>query len=404
MTSTPLIRTKQSIFILFGYGLSNFGNFLNFVTLDLIIFAKTQSIVFTGAFKFLRLLGNGLSGLGAGIVCDRFSKYRTLFVAEILQCAVILGFYFLIDTANTNLFFFLSFLLGLLNPLSNVSFLSSIPSLVSPEKLNEYNRKFSAVSSISMICGMAAGGALFSLVGFKNILLLDAMSFLAFASILVLVFGPSLSHGSNDSKKETFNLAKEWRFIKNRILKSPLLQYLYSTRMADAFGSASHLLGIPIIASLVAPGEASFWMSLIWGIWALGQITGVIAMKRFGKDQIKYFVHSYFVGTFGMSIFFIFLFLGFPHAIAFVGSFGAGFFDGVSEISFNNLLHKQVNEIQGRLFGLVNFFVRIGFALGMVLVTLVMEKMGTVNTVVLFHSIVCLLYILMYLKKKPAIK
>lgn len=314
-----------------------------------------------------------------------------------------MGFYFFVDTQNIYVFFLLSFFLGIFSPLSNVSFLSSIPFRVSSDKIAEYNRKYSVTYSISMVFGMAAGGAFYSIIGIKNVLLLDALSFLIFSVILFLTIGSYFSNGVEKSEAKSFGLKEEWNILKEKILHSPLLQYLYGTRMADAFGSSSHLLGIPILVSLLDPNKAPIWMSLIWGTWAFGQIIGVIAIKKFGPDQIQFFIRSYFASTLGMSAFFIFLFFFFPHLIAFIGSFAAGFFDGISEVSLNTILHKQASEIQGRLFGLVNFFVRIGFAMGMLLVTFFMGKLGTKETVFVFHGCICIVYNLLYRQKRSYI-
>ncbi|HEX6292589.1 MAG TPA: hypothetical protein VFZ66_25615, partial [Herpetosiphonaceae bacterium] len=173
---------------------------------------------------------------------------------------------------------------------------------------------------------------------------------------------------------------------------APLLLLMVFIRAADAFGSASHNVGIPVYANLISPQNPSAFVGRTWAAWAIGSLLAHHLLSRFLKRDDQTISESAFaLGTCFMSVFFILVFTGLPLPLTLLVAVAAGLADGLTEIAYTSRLQGMADEQRGFIFGFSAMAESLGFGVGMILCAWLMERVSPVSVVSLFHGIAIVL-------------
>lgn len=130
-----------------------------------------------------------LVGLFAGVWVDRRRRRSVMIAADLGRAALLLivPLASVLGMLRIDLLYAVALAAGALTVLFDVSHLSYLPSLVDRDRLVEGNSKLEVTASIAQVVGPAAGGVLVKLIGAPLAVLVDAVSYVASALLLLAI-------------------------------------------------------------------------------------------------------------------------------------------------------------------------------------------------------------------------
>ena len=177
----PVVRRLSA-----GLLLSRTGDQLTTIALLWFVLDLTGSGVAVGLVLLCAGLPPVVTGPLLGRLLDRWPLRRVLIADNLLRAALIGAIPLLhwLDRLNMPLIYGLSLAAGALLPATDVGVRVVLPQLVDEPELEPANAMLSIGDQVSALVGPAAGGVLVGLVGAPPVLLLDAASFLAMATLV----------------------------------------------------------------------------------------------------------------------------------------------------------------------------------------------------------------------------
>lgn len=383
-----------------GYAISSFGSFVNFVALNLFAYQVTGSALHTGLFMALRLASGFAAGLVAGHLVTRYSRKALMIGSDLGQAAGLLSLALAPAGLAEGLLYPLAVVLGIGRTLFTVSLRSSVPEMVGAESRVRANALLVTGRSIAMVAGFASAGLIVAVFGFRTAFLVDGVSFLFSAATLALVPLTMRASGDAATSGSAGGFAHSWRSARLVFAAAPVLGVMVLIRFVDAFGSASHNVGLPIYAAIVNAERPATFMSLFWGSWAVGTLLVSQVLGRYVRRAQWLTERAFAVGTVAMSVFFVMVFLGLPLPLVIAAAMLAGAADGFTEIAYTSRLQAIPDDRRGFVFGFSAMAESSGFGLGMVASAVVLESLSPPVVVGIFHGIamVCALAFLAVLR------
>ena len=238
--------------LIIGKAISDFGSYFDMVALNVFIFALTQSAIYTGVFMAVRMLGGVATGFYAGILADKYDRKRLMVYSDLIRALAI--FLLVISPSEQQLpvLFVVALILGVFNSLFNVSLQSSIPALLGPEQRVRANAKLASIASIAMVLGSASGGIAISVIGYKIVFFIDALTYL-FSGLNLSSLPLTTKEHTAESHRDEQNFKNDLKFTWIFLKSAPLLFAMLGIRLLDTLGSASHNIGLPIISKTLIP-------------------------------------------------------------------------------------------------------------------------------------------------------
>ncbi|ASS76790.1 hypothetical protein CIG75_18810 [Tumebacillus algifaecis] len=370
---------------LYVNALSELGVRMDLIAMGaLVLVATNGSALWLSALLLSGVLGGFLSSLVSGVVADRFERRKIMIVSDLLRAGLIS---MLIFAPEPWLILLVRFLIGICSSFFEVSYRAELPEIFGRERVLEINALVSRLSSIAMVIGFLCGGFLYELLGYQAVFLFDALSFLVSAFFLYRVNWNKVE--SQPLGAKVLSLRNDFREVLSYLKLHPVLFTVFFVYVVDTFGSASHNLGIPLLAEGVDPERQAMYYGLFWSIWGAGNVLSSILIPKLAILR-KNLVYTYFYATFGMSFGFI-LFLS-STTVPWILCFGflTGLFDAVSVTSKATILQQSDNAIRGRIMGVSGFLNRTGFGIGFLVAPHVLEAFSLPVMVMIFHGTIIL--------------
>jgi MFS family permease len=385
VTSGDRIPASRLGLLTAAYAVSSFGSYLNFIALGLFAFALTGSAFETGLFMALRLGTGFVAGPAAGWLASRYPR-KGLMIGSDLLCAAAVGAVGL--WPSTGLLYVLALVVGAATAQWNVAMRSSVPELVAPEDLVRANGRLVSSRSVAMLLGFASAGVLVSWLGFSLVFLIDALSYVVCATLLLFVpIRASRKAGVGEPAKKASTLVL-------RAL-APGLLAMIAVRSLDAFGSASHNVALPVYATQVWPGDPAAFAAIFTTAWATGSLVAGRWLARKATSV------GFGIATCLMSVLFVLAFTGLPLWLLVVVAAGAGAADGYAEISYTSRLQRIDSGRRPALFGFAHATQNAGFGLGMMLCGALLTNLAPFTVVAGAHAVAfacALCFLLMILR------
>ncbi len=412
---------------------STFGSYLNMLALNLFVYQETGSAVGVAAFLAVRLGCGFLAGLGAGWVAARLPRRAVLAGCHLVQAGTFAALAVVPQGVQLALLPVVAVLAGLLGTISAVVLRSSVPDLVGPERRVAANGLLVTGRAVATAAGFAAGGVLVGWLGYRAAFAIDAATFLAPAIVVLALpmpFGrPAGARLGGRSGARSGGRSGAWsggraagraegwfggrggsgsggraagRFAGRRaalvaLAGAPVAGVIVGVRAADAFGSASHNVGLPVFATEVRPGDPAGFLGLFFSVWAAGLIVahqGVrLLRRRIGEryDEPGRTERGFLAGTCLMSVGFVAAFLPLPVGGLLVAALVAGIADGYTEITYSTRLQAEPEPARGYAFGFTAMAENGGFGAGMLVAGGLIELTSPLWTAVVLHGAVILL-------------
>ena len=173
----------------FGQTVSQVGNWLTMVALTLLILRRTDSGLAVGALSACQFGPVLLLSAWAGVVADRSNKRNLLLITQSLaMCeSFALGALAFMDEAPLLAFYGVAVVGGLLLAMDNPVRRSFVNEMVPLEDVSNAVSLYSAMNSLARILGPTLAGVLIVSVGYGWAFTIDAISYVAVISSLVLM-------------------------------------------------------------------------------------------------------------------------------------------------------------------------------------------------------------------------
>ena len=282
-----LIRSNRAFRYLWsGQVVSLTGDWFNLIASAALIATLTQSGTAVGGLFVVRMLSPFLVSPIAGVVADRYNRRRIVIATDVLRCFVVLGFLLVRSPEHVWLIYALTAIQSASQGFYFPAWNSILPDITRPGELGIANALASATWSVMLAFGAALGGLVSGLVGVYPAFVIDALTFLLSALILLrMPYQSQLKAGADQS------------------IMAGIRQYLdglgYLRRHIDTFSIAIHkgVLGLLIIgfyqvvqvtiAEQYFPiGEGgSISLGLIYVMSGIGSGIGPILGRNWARDR-----------------------------------------------------------------------------------------------------------------------
>ena len=185
-TYLGLIRNNRAFRYLWGgQVVSLTGDWFNLIASASLIAALTQSGAAVGGLFVVRMLAPFLVSPFAGVVADRYNRKAILLTADILRCFVVLGFVLVREPEHVWLIYLLTAVQSAAQGFYFPAWNSILPDITAPQELGVANALASATWSVMLAFGAALGGLVSGIVGVYPAFVIDAVTFLASALIIL---------------------------------------------------------------------------------------------------------------------------------------------------------------------------------------------------------------------------
>lgn len=272
------VSGKSFYLLLLGETISSLGNQVTLIAIPLVaiydLHANNFMIGILNALYFLPYL---ILGLHAGAYVDRFSKRNVMLACDFFRAI------FLLLVPTSYLFGELSFWILFAVALANgsctvffeVSYVSYLPEILSPELLQHGNSRIQLAKSAAQFGGPSLGGYLIQVVGASVAVAFDAASY--FLSFLSLMFLPrGITSCSNQEKKSLWADIKEGLIfvVGNAMLRMTFISYSLSVLFIGSYQA----LSIIYMSRVLYLSAAT--IGLVLAIGNGGFLVGTIISKR----------------------------------------------------------------------------------------------------------------------------
>ncbi|HET8657967.1 MAG TPA: MFS transporter [Micromonosporaceae bacterium] len=376
-----------------AYAISSYGSFLNLVALGLFAFEVTGSGLRTGLFMALRLGSGFLAAPLAGVLATRYPRRPLMIGSDLLSAGALTALVAAPAGAQPVLLYGLALVLGATQAQWGVAMRSAVPDLVGPDGRTRANSQLVTARSLAMLAGFASAGVLVSQLGFHRTFLVDAASYVVCAALLLAVpldrDGAARRrgvHAAGPGRGAGRGRGAGGRLGVLRVLPAVLVAMVV-VRTADAFGSASHNVGLPVYANLAAPGDPAAFAATFLTAWAVGSLAaGGWLGRRARTRELSRPEPVFGVATCLMSVFFVLCFTGPPVWLLVPLAAAAGAADGIAEITYTARLQGVPDEQRARVFGSAIAAQNAGFGLGMVGCAMLLDVLGPFPVVAVAHT------------------
>jgi len=169
------ITWKNPLLLLFGIGVSNIGDWIYLIALNLIIFDMTKSVLAVSTLYVLKPLATILTNLWAGSLIDRFNKRNLMVLLDFLRGLLI----FLIPSiSSVFLIFVIVFIVNMGSSMFYPTSTTYITKLIPQNQRIRFNALRSLVQSGGFLTGPAIAGLLFMIGTPMFAININAISFI----------------------------------------------------------------------------------------------------------------------------------------------------------------------------------------------------------------------------------
>ena len=367
------MKNKNFIIIVIGQIISLFGNAIQRFSMSLYLLEFTGSTATFANILAISTIPYILFAPIAGRLSDNINRKKIMVYLD-LFCSLLIGAYaFVLLKGNDSALIVgtVMFILSICATLYGPAVTSSIPQIVSEDKLTSANGIINQVGSIVNFVGPILAGLLYGILGIKIIVIINAVSFLISAIMEMFLDIPDVVKSKDINNNEIAIDNEKEKLLSISFIKKSFLDmkdsFIYLKREKKvvlgiiASYAFCNIFLVPIL-SIVAPyfiniflGLSSEIYGIVEGICVLGMILGgcVISIKpnMFSMKKVHYTYFPMIAGVILMST------LGFIklNNYALAGLFAFGGLAIMLSLALSNILtltfiQKQVpSEMLGRV-------------------------------------------------------
>jgi MFS family permease len=209
---------QRNVVLLLGAGLvSTLGDFFLGIALPFYVYEQTGSVLAMGALAAAGALPRLLLGSVAGVFIDRWDRRRTMIAADLARAALLLMLLAVSGADRVWLVYAVAFCQAALSVFFEPARSALLPHAVPADDLPAANALSATSRTAARLVGPVLGGALVAVFGLPGVVVLDSVSFLVSALMVVLIAVPGSRAASpalstlerGDRTADTGNVAAE---------------------------------------------------------------------------------------------------------------------------------------------------------------------------------------------------
>jgi MFS family permease len=285
-----LLRGNRSFrFLWLGQVVSQMGDWFDTIAVYTIALRLTGSSRSVALIMVARFLPSVVMGPLSGVVADRFSRRSIMITADLLRAVVVLGFLFVRRPDQMWLVYVLTVMQLAFSAFFEPAKTAAIPSIVSDRELLSANTIASVTWSVMLTLGAAIGGFVAGWFGTDVAFVLDSLTFVASALLILSVKMPrrparvkaKLTVGKALGVTDTIEGA---RYVKHR---RRVLAYLM---VKPAWGMGGGILTLlAVFGERVFPvaGKAATGIGVLFTARGIGTAVGPMVARRWAGETPK---------------------------------------------------------------------------------------------------------------------
>lgn len=382
-----------------GQGLSLIGTWMQRIALGWLVYKLTDSAFLLGVVSFSSQIPTFLFASLAGVISDKYNKHKIIVLTQIFAMvqAFVLALLTLTDNINIWYIIILSIMLGFINAFDMPTRQSFVVDLIEDKKdLSNAIALNSSIFNTARLIGPTIAGILISLFGEGICFLINAISYFAVITALLLM---KIKPVSKKARKEKFlkGLKEGIKYAYNFI---PIRTLLILLAVMSLVGMPYTVL-MPVFARDILHGNANTLGFLLGGA-GVGALIGAIylASRKSVLGLGRLIVKTGSIFSVGLIIFSFSrsLFISLPIMLF------TGFGMMLLMASTNTLLQTLVDDDKrGRVMSLYVMAFMGSAPIGSLIAGTLASRIGAPYTV-LIGGIICLLTALWFTKQLPTLR
>jgi MFS family permease len=386
-------RNRNYSLFFCGQSISQIGTWMQRTGVSWVVYTMTHSAFMLGLTVFASQFPSFVLSLIGGITSDRYSRYKILLItqtASLIQAAL-LAVLVLIGHYTVAEILILSFILGIINAFDVPARQPMIHDMVThKEDIPNAFALNSSMVNIARLVGPALSGIILVKYGAGICFLLNAVSFVAVITSLVLMKLPAYVP-SIIKKKIGNELAEGFAYLANTpsigviivmLCLISLLVYPFNTLL-------------PVFAKVIYRGDAATF-GYINSFIGLGAVAGSIMLASLKKGTDLKIVLLYTSIVFGVFLILFSQISYFPLAMLFATLTGFGMM-AQTTVCMTIVQVESAKDMRGRVMSYVAFGYFGMLPLGSLLVGWVSQKFGAPNSL-LWQGIIMLIIVVVFRK------
>lgn len=336
---------KNALLYIFGIGISNLGNWIYLVAINLLVLHMTGSPAAVAGLFIIRPFATLLTNSWAGSIIDRANKRRLMMITDVIRGALIALIPFMSSVWGI---YGIMFLINVAGSFFGPTSMTYVTKLIPAEERKRFNAWSSFTTSGAVLLGPALSGLLIAYKDIRVSIVINAVSFLICA--LVIYFLPDVDEEeAADSKREAMTmrmLLRDWAAVIDfgKAAKYFMLVYVLF-QSATLLGFALDSQEATFIKQVLLLGDEDY--GLLVSVAGAGYLAGSMAASL----SVKRLSLRMFIGA-GMllsSIGYMIFYAASGLMTAVIGFIVFGFFSSYANAGYTTFFQNQVPvDLMGR--------------------------------------------------------
>lgn len=343
--SRTLIHWKNSLLLLLGIGISNIGDWIYLIALNLIVFNMTHSPIAVTVLYILKPAATLLTNFWAGSYIDRLNKRKLMIILDFLRAGLIA---LLPSISSLFLMFLIVFIINMASSMFNPASMTYVTKLTPTDQRKQFNSLRGLIESGGFLIGPAIAGLLFLIGSPMFSIYINALSFVL--SGLVTLLLPDVENHTRVKIGEKLSLQMikmDWQVVIQFSMKNSLIMSIYFLFscimvMSAAIDSLEATFAKTVLD--LTNTSYGFLVSIAGAGIALGALINSILARRISTSVLIQMGSLFF--SFGYIIYSV----SHSFSVAAAGFFILSFFLAFANAGFLNFYQKSIpTQIMGRV-------------------------------------------------------
>ena len=295
MDYVRLLNSNHDFAKLWGAQLvSLLGDWFSTIVVSALIITYTEGTGYQGiavsGFLIARMLPPLLMRPWAGVLADRFDRKRLLIVSDLLRAVAVLGLLFASQSpqylAVIYVLVIVQFMISsVFEPARN----AIMPSVLYRHQLVIGNTLSSITWSAMLAVGAISGGLVAEIFGTQTALLIDAMTFVVSALLVMWIVIPDSPRSEIGQKPRQVSDRSERTFLDGirYLRRHPETAAALSVKAGQSITSSDTLLIFFGTQVFVLGDQGITSMAILWAAFGVGAIIGPVIANRFSDDSVR---------------------------------------------------------------------------------------------------------------------
>lgn len=258
------------------------GDWFNTIASVIIVNRYAPSGLALGSLFMARALPPFLLGPVAGVIADRFDRRKVLVLSDVLRALIVLGFLLVDRPERLWLLYVLTVLQFSVSAFFEPARAALVPSLVEEDELLTANTLSSITWSAMLTLGGAIGGLTASLFGVRVSLIVDSVSFLASAALVLSIPGHFQVEAVHALESGWKNFIDGLSYVRKN-LDVGLVTLVKAMGQVGSFDIISALYAAHVFRE---GQEGATTLGLMFTAFGVGSVIGPLISNRLGDSSI----------------------------------------------------------------------------------------------------------------------